>query len=257
MWHVAIDGQQQGVMSEDEVRRMVASGRLKPTDLIWREGMAEWLPASQALPDAFASPTMPAPPTPVAPAMGQYGAGLPMPPPPGSPAYGAMTTGPIGAAPGGGCPFCGGALEKPGEYAHLTVCKKCRSSLSNRRALAFLIDAVALMFLICMLGFVIGVVGAIMGANDSAETLATVLGYVFWISGLLVKDSFRGQSLGKKLTGVRVVDVTTGEPGGLKVSVMRNLPLFLPFGPIIAASQMSNRGKRYGEGWTNSMVVRV
>lgn len=46
-WHVAIDGQEQGPVSGAQLRQMASSGRLSPTDLVWKEGMKDWVPASK------------------------------------------------------------------------------------------------------------------------------------------------------------------------------------------------------------------
>lgn len=44
-WHCSVGGQQYGPVGDDELRAWAAEGRLKPTDLVWTEGMAEWAPA--------------------------------------------------------------------------------------------------------------------------------------------------------------------------------------------------------------------
>ncbi|NTW29609.1 MAG: DUF4339 domain-containing protein [Coriobacteriia bacterium] len=48
MWYVIVDGVQSGPLSEDELLHWAQSGRLGPNDLVWRGGMAGWLPASQS-----------------------------------------------------------------------------------------------------------------------------------------------------------------------------------------------------------------
>ncbi len=45
-WHCAIDGKQYGPADEQTLKSWIAEGRLKLTDLIWTEGMAEWQPVS-------------------------------------------------------------------------------------------------------------------------------------------------------------------------------------------------------------------
>ena len=45
-WHCSIGGQQYGPVSEQEVRSWAATGRIKPTDYVWSEGMTDWVPAS-------------------------------------------------------------------------------------------------------------------------------------------------------------------------------------------------------------------
>jgi hypothetical protein len=44
-WYLARDGQQHGPVSDIEFRKIVELGFLRPTDLVWREGMVEWAPA--------------------------------------------------------------------------------------------------------------------------------------------------------------------------------------------------------------------
>ena len=44
-WFYARAGQQHGPMPTDEVARLLAGRELAATDLVWREGMASWMPA--------------------------------------------------------------------------------------------------------------------------------------------------------------------------------------------------------------------
>ena len=61
--YLARDGQRLGPFSPDEVRRQLATGTAKPTDLAWSEGSPGWIPLS-SLPE-----------------MGMMAAGAPPPPP--------------------------------------------------------------------------------------------------------------------------------------------------------------------------------
>jgi hypothetical protein len=61
-WYYAANGQQQGPVSDAEFSRLIASGIVSPNTLVWRAGMATWLPLSQ-LPSA----TAPEPPPILAP----------------------------------------------------------------------------------------------------------------------------------------------------------------------------------------------
>ena len=47
-WFYARDGARHGPVPQDELQRLAAAGALRPHDLVWREGMAQWLPAQQA-----------------------------------------------------------------------------------------------------------------------------------------------------------------------------------------------------------------
>lgn len=44
-WHVHVNGQQHGPISQAELMDWMASGRVSESDLVWSEGMAEWQPA--------------------------------------------------------------------------------------------------------------------------------------------------------------------------------------------------------------------
>ncbi len=61
-WYIARDGKQHGPLSDVEMRTFVAQGHLKPTDLIWRPGFADWRPAPAVFP--FQAPEPAAAPLP-------------------------------------------------------------------------------------------------------------------------------------------------------------------------------------------------
>jgi hypothetical protein len=46
-WHYMRDDQQVGPISGAQLRQLANTGQLRPTDLVWKEGMAEWSPASR------------------------------------------------------------------------------------------------------------------------------------------------------------------------------------------------------------------
>ena len=46
-WYVMADGQRLGPISTEDLLSWARAGRLKPIDLVWREGMPQWLPANQ------------------------------------------------------------------------------------------------------------------------------------------------------------------------------------------------------------------
>jgi len=68
-WFLARDGKQHGPISESELTQFIEQGYLQPTDLVWREGFADWRPAMLVFPPrggAAASRPAPAPHRPVA-----------------------------------------------------------------------------------------------------------------------------------------------------------------------------------------------
>ena len=44
-WYYAQGGQQFGPVSSRQLKRLAAGGQLRPTDLIWKDGIADWTPA--------------------------------------------------------------------------------------------------------------------------------------------------------------------------------------------------------------------
>ena len=46
-WYFSIDGQQFGPVSSKQLREMAATGRLKPSDLVWRPGLKTWVSAAK------------------------------------------------------------------------------------------------------------------------------------------------------------------------------------------------------------------
>ena len=46
-WYYGQGGQQEGPLDDAVMRERIAAGQVSSTDLVWREGMAEWLPLSQ------------------------------------------------------------------------------------------------------------------------------------------------------------------------------------------------------------------
>ena len=60
-WYIAREGKQHGPLSDVEMRTFVAQGHLKPTDLIWRPGFADWRPAPAVFPFQQSEPAPAAP----------------------------------------------------------------------------------------------------------------------------------------------------------------------------------------------------
>ena len=64
-WFYGQDGAQRGPIDLEAIRALAASGQLRPRDLVWRQGMTDWLPATQVMPELFATAAADAPaPTP-------------------------------------------------------------------------------------------------------------------------------------------------------------------------------------------------
>jgi len=47
-WYYSENGQQKGPVSESDLRALVQRGTVRDSDLVWREGLGDWIPVSQA-----------------------------------------------------------------------------------------------------------------------------------------------------------------------------------------------------------------
>lgn len=68
-WYFRRQDQQHGPVSLADLKRLVSSGQLQPTDLLWQQGMAQWVPARSLkglFPEAAAVPSPLPPPLPSA-----------------------------------------------------------------------------------------------------------------------------------------------------------------------------------------------
>jgi hypothetical protein len=92
-WYYAIGNERQGPVDDATLDRLIAAGTVTPDTLVWRAGMADWQPLSQARP-TVARPA-PIPPVP---------AGLPSP---------AATTTPAAGTPAAGTPASGDVSGQP------------------------------------------------------------------------------------------------------------------------------------------------
>lgn len=163
------------------------------------------------------------------------------------------------------CPICDREFSKPGKaklLLDMPVCKKCRNAFANRRQLAYIIDAILLssvpVFCIGMIATMFfgyapanpGTLLSFLGLSDPFEaTLTWGLALLF-----ICKDGFQGKSLGKLITGVRVIDINTREPIGFGRSFKRNLVLLIPFAALAVVFTMM-KGRRWGDSWANTAVI--
>jgi uncharacterized protein (TIGR00266 family) len=68
-WFYVDSERQRHQVNEDQLQSLAQSGTLRTDSLVWSEGMAQWLPAGQALPAFFQGAVPPPPPPPAMPGM--------------------------------------------------------------------------------------------------------------------------------------------------------------------------------------------
>jgi hypothetical protein len=60
-WYYARGNQQQGPVALHAIQDLLRTGQLQPNDLVWKQGMPNWVAASQ-VPELYGQPTHPVPP---------------------------------------------------------------------------------------------------------------------------------------------------------------------------------------------------
>jgi uncharacterized RDD family membrane protein YckC len=169
------------------------------------------------------------------------------------------------------CCLCGNWLQfgwKP-LYGY-QVCPKCHSDFAWKRAFAHLIDIVAANIILGILVVAALVIGAVLIAgagqtsnSDAAAVTAMLLfmllyAFIFiaMYAFLLLRDGFNGQSPGKKVLGLQVINTVTGIPIRFGDSFKRNLILIVPVLPIVVAVQIfTANGMRIGDEWAQTKVI--
>jgi uncharacterized RDD family membrane protein YckC len=251
-YYIMQNGKQLGPLNADSIRNLITSCVFRPSDLCWRDGMADWqtigveLGVSQR--NVEASP----------------------------PIWKERSHNPST------CTLC--KLGQNGKtkqlYGHM-VCKKCYHGFVGRRLLAFLSDSVAWLFVL-LSSFVVLILRFGDVSDQDTGFIAIVLPWLL-LPLFFCKDSFNGYSPGKRICGLKVIDTTTGEPAKIGNSFKRNLPIILPtalFSFIVVISSAAwppllffllpplfllspylaftrGNGTRVGDRWANTKVIWV
>jgi len=193
-YHLARDGQQLGVFSEAEVESGLASGKFSASDLHWTDGMGDWLPVSTR----FQTQPLYAPAVTASPGSGAFN-------PYAAPL---ANVSPVGLNNG-----------------------VVLASLGKRLG-AFLLDAL-------VWGVVVGIPYVIFifqmqpapGQTNPEFTPvamaaggATLLAFLVLVVITCVLLTKRGQTLGKKWVGIRIVEFPGAQkPGFVKAVLLRNI----------------------------------
>jgi uncharacterized RDD family membrane protein YckC len=180
-YYYAVNGQQTGPVEEEQLRGMVTSGALPADTLIWREGMPQWQPFSTALGDPTA----------------------------------------VGATVA--CNVCHQTfpIDQTIRYGTVNVCAGCkprfvqglREGATTGGALdlatigsrfgAKILDNIIMYAVQFGIGFI---VGAAAGNDPTMTILATVLNVFVGLGYTIAFLGWRGQTLGKMATKIKVVN---------------------------------------------------
>lgn len=148
-----------------------------------------------------------------------------------------------------------GVMPEQAESAYQEI-EHAKSIVVDRIA-AWLVDVIPQTLLL-----IVRVIGKV--DIQGSEPLAVIVGWL-WVGHIvyfLIKDGlFGGRSIGKLICKLAVVDEKSGKACTIRQSFKRNLALLVPIAPLIAAVQIIAkvriyRGKRIGEDWAGTKVIR-
>jgi uncharacterized RDD family membrane protein YckC len=121
-----------------------------------------------------------------------------------------------------------------------------------RRILAFFIDHIT----VCIGIGIVSSIHIILADKSSIDELQSfVFGYssVMWYAYIVLRDSFFGRSIGKKMMGLHIKQSTNNQTQSKGNLIKRNLTLLLlPVEVIVFFFHRQNR--RLGDLWTGSIV---
>ena len=169
-WHYSHDGTQQGPVTEDEIKGMISTGSVKPSDLVWCDGMAGWEPVSSV------AELMPA-----------------------------ANTNELAAH---AAPAAAASMSAYVEDS--TLSQAVVYSGFWRRVAASLIDSVILGVVGAILGIVLGVAMVSGGTDDTevVELTGNVVGiFLGWLYYALMESSSKQATIGKIVMGIKVTDL--------------------------------------------------
>lgn len=233
---VSRDGQTIGEFVPQQIQEGLGSGYFQATDWYWGEGMTEWRQLTDFVQQAQPSPAPTAP-----------------------------LTAPVRATPS--TPRPQPAQLQPGMPRPRAVAapsKKLHFDLATpwQRLMAVLGDILAPCVLFLGLAYIVDVTGL---AKEGMMFLYIMGGgLLMWLLLNLGMVAACGQTVGKKLTGIRVVDVGDGSTSGLvTIIVMRNivgrlLPSIIPIYPLVDACFVFSEQRRcLHDRIAGTMVVKV
>lgn len=229
-YYSAGDGVQRGPVDAGGLKRLAAAGRLSPSDLVWREGMTEWAPASKVA-GLFASAAPPPPLKPHSP-MGDESDFAPFPE----------------------------AQSRP-------VARRAYAGFWLRFAAHFVDSLVANLIVFAVSYCAAFTIQAAMGAMENIPTgeepfwvffWFVISTGVIWLYYALMESSERQATLGKMAMGIKVTDlnghrISFGRATGRFFGkILSGLPLMVGF----MMAGFTQRKQALHDGLAGTLVVR-
>ena len=121
------------------------------------------------------------------------------------------------------------------------------------RIAAFLVDALTLALLLILPSSLVSYAMAWIGGSVKAISVVWFAALVILMTGMIVRDGFRGRSLGKQLLGLRLV-TPRGEGCGWGRSIVRNIPLVVPGWNLLEVAMVFAGKPRTGDKIARTIV---
>ncbi len=152
-------------------------------------------------------------------------------------------------------PYCNKCRAKPFKKQFF-LCRRCQAGLWNRRFGALFVDSLIIVNVPMMAA---GAAAAVLVPGEAAGALIIYGVNAASLGLLLVRDSlFRGAGPGKRMSGLRVVQVKDGvSPPTHGQGVVRWLLQLAPFINLVDASAAYRDPllRRYGDRWAGTRVI--
>lgn len=100
------------------------------------------------------------------------------------------------------------------------------------RIAAFLVDALTLSVLLILPASIVSYSLALVGGSVKAISIVWMVALAILVIGMLIRDGYRGRSLGKQMLGLRLM-TPRGEGCGYGRSIARNAPLIVPLWNLV------------------------
>jgi len=122
------------------------------------------------------------------------------------------------------------------------------------RIAAFLVDAVSMSIVLILPASVVSYVLAWFGGAVQGIAIVWMAALAILMAGILLRDGYRGRSIGKQMLGLRIV-TPAGEGCGWGRSILRNLPLIIPLWNLVEAVLVISGRPRTGDRIARTTVT--
>ena len=122
------------------------------------------------------------------------------------------------------------------------------------RVAAFLVDALSLSIVLILPASIVSYSMAWVGGSVKAISIVWFVTLAILVAGLLIRDGYRGRSIGKHMLGLRLV-TPRGDGCGYFRSVVRNVPLIVPVWNVIEVVLVIAGRARTGDRLARTIVT--